>query len=82
MFQNSKKLGHLKKLVLVSATSALMINTCRETALRRVPWIRYLVQFRQKNDKDEDKNILALMDFDYKVNTMYPAYDTKLGVHA
>ena len=57
-----------------------MTNTSRKATLERVPCIRYPVQFRQKNDKDKDKDVRALIDFGSKVNAIYPAYTTKLGL--
>ena len=58
-----------------------MTDTSREATLKRVLYIRYPIRFRQKNDKDKDKNVKALIDLSGKVNIMYPAYTTKLGFH-
>ena len=35
-----------------------------------------------KNNKNKDKDVRALIDSSSKVNTMHPAYATKLGLHA
>ena len=59
-----------------------MTDTSREAILERVLCIRYPVQFRQKNDKDEDKDVGALIGSGSKVNAMHPAYATKLGLRA
>ena len=56
-----------------------MTNTNRETTLKRVPYIWYLIQFRQENDKNKDKEVKTLMNLDNKVNEMHPTYATKLG---
>ena len=57
-----------------------MTDTSREATLEGVLCIRYLVRFRQKNNKDEDKDVRALIDSGSEVNTMHPAYATKLGL--
>ena len=59
-----------------------MTDTSREATLERVPYIRYSVRFRRKNDKDKDKDVRALIDSSSEVNAMYSAYDTKLGLRA
>ena len=59
-----------------------MTDTSRKATLEQIPCIWYLVRFRQKNDKDKDKNVRALIDLGSKVNAMHPAYATKLGLHA
>ena len=59
-----------------------MTDTSREATLERVPYIWYPIQFRQKQDKDEKKNIRALIDLRSEVNAIHPAYATKLGLHA
>ena len=84
MFQTSKRLGYLKKLVLVLTIFALMTNTSKEATLKWVPYIRYPVQFRQKNEKNKDKNkdVRVLRDLGSKVNAMHPAYTMKLGLYA
>ena len=64
------------------ATSALMTDTSRKTTLKRVLCIWYLVEFRQKNDKDENKDMSALIDLGNKVNAIHSAYATKLGLRA
>ena len=58
-----------------------MTDTGTEAILEQVPCIRYPVRFRQKNDKDENKDVRALIDSGSKVNTMHPAYAMKLGPH-
>ena len=57
-----------------------MTDTSRKTTFEQVPCIQYPVQFYQKNDKDEDKDVRALIDLGSEVNAMYPAYATKLGL--
>ena len=57
-----------------------MTDTSREATLERVPCIRYPVQFRRKNDENEDKDVRALIDLGNEVNAMHPTYATKLGV--
>ena len=42
-------------------------------------WIWYPVRFYQKNDEDYNKNMRSLIDLTSKVNTIHPAYATKLG---
>ena len=59
-----------------------MTDTSREATLKRVPYIRYTVRFRRKNDKDEDKDVRALVDLSSEVNAMHPTYVMKLGLHA
>ena len=59
-----------------------MTDTSRETTLEQVPYIRYLVQFRQKNDEDENKDVRVLIDSSSEVNAIYPTYATKLGLRA
>ena len=56
-----------------------MTDTSREATLEWVPCIRYPVRFRRKNDKDEDKDVRALINSGSEVNAMHPAYVTKLG---
>ena len=58
-----------------------MTDTSREATLERVPCIWYPVWFCRKNDEDEDKNVIALIDSGSKVNAMHPTYATKLGFH-
>ena len=57
-----------------------MTDTSREAILKRVPCIWYPVRFCQKNDKDKDKDVRALIDSGSKINAMHPAYTTKLGL--
>ena len=64
------------------ATSTLMTETSREATLQRVPCIRYLVQFRRRNDEDKDKDIRALINLGSEVNAMHLAYATKFGLRA
>ena len=59
-----------------------MTDTSMKAILERVPYIRYPVQFRRKNDKDDDKDMRALINSGSEVNTMHPAYATKLGLGA
>ena len=69
-----------KKLVLVLATSLLVIAASREAlklkVLDRVFCICYPVQF----SKDKGKNVLALLNSRSKVNAMTPVYAAHLGV--
>ena len=69
-----------KKLVLVSATSALVTGASKEPqkviVLDRMPCIYYPVQFR----KDKGATIWALIDSASKVNAMTPAYAKQLGL--
>ena len=68
-----------KKLVLVSATSALVTKASKEAQeviLDRVPFIYYPVQFR----KDKEATIRTLIDSGSKVNAMTPAYAKQLGL--
>ena len=44
--------------------------------LDKVPHICYLVHFQ----KDKSKDVLALLDFKSKINTMTPAYTVQLGL--
>ena len=59
-----------------------MTDTSREATLEQVLYIQYPIRFHQKNNEDKDKDIRALIDSGSKVNTMHPAYATKLGLHA
>ena len=59
-----------------------MINTSRETTFELVLYIKYLVQFPQKNDKDKNKDIRTQINLGSEVNAMYPTYTTKLGFYA
>ena len=59
-----------------------MTDTSREATLERVPCISYLVQFCQKNNKDKNKDVRALIDSDSKVNAMHSTYTTKLSSRA
>ena len=67
-----------KKLVLVLAASASLIDVSKETPKiiqNWVPYIHYSVQFRK------DKEIIrALINFDSEINTMTLAYAKKLGL--
>ena len=77
-----------QKLVLVSATSALVTGFSKEAQvtqatqegkkviLNQVSCIYYLVQFR----KDKRATIQALIDFGSKVNAITLAYAKKLGL--
>ena len=57
-----------------------MTDTSREITLEQVPYLRYLVQFRRKKDKNKDKDIKALIDSSSKVNAIHPTYITNLGL--
>ena len=57
-----------------------MNDTSKEATLEQVPCIQYLVQFHQKNNKDENKDVRALIDLGSEVNAMHLAYATKLGL--
>ena len=56
-----------------------MNDTSRETTPERITYSQYLVQLRRKNDKNENKNVKALINLDSKVNTIQPAYTTTLA---
>ena len=62
--------------------STSIIDTSKEATLKRVWYIWYLVWFHQKNDKDKDKHIRALIDSRSKVNLMHHAYTIKLDPSA
>ena len=57
-----------------------MTNTIKKAIFERVLCIWYPVWFCLKNNKDEDKDVRALIDSDRKVNTIYYVYATKLGL--
>ena len=57
-----------------------MTDTSREVTLGQVLCIRYLVRFRRKDNENQDKDVKDLIDSDSKVNAMYFAYATKLGL--
>ena len=59
-----------------------MTDTSKKATFKRVSCIRYLVRFRQKNNKDKDKDVRALIDSSSEVNAMHSAYTTKLGLRA
>ena len=63
-----------KKLVLVLATSTLVIDTNRKAqkmrVLDRVSYIYYPVQF----EKDKNKDVLVLLDSRNKINVMILVY--------
>ena len=82
LFWTLKELEHLKKLVLVLATSAPMTDTSRKATFERAPCIWYLVQLRRKNDHNKDKDMTALINLSSKVNVIHFAYITKLGLCA
>ena len=81
MFQTSKELRYLKKLKSVSATSALMTDTSSEGIFEQVLCILYSVSFCQKNSKDKNKNIRALISSGSEINIMHSAYAIKLDLH-
>ena len=58
-----------------------MTDTSKKATLKRVFCIQYPVQFRQKNNKDKDKDVSILIDSSSKVNRIHPVYATKLGFH-
>ena len=67
--------GAAKKLVSVLATSTLMIGA-RKEALKRVPCIHYLVQF-----KDTDKTpVQDLIDSGSEINAIYLSFAKQLGL--
>ena len=66
--------GAVKKLVSISATSTSVTDTKKE-ALKRIPCIYYLVQF--KKDKTQ---VQALVDLGSEVNAMYPSFAKQLGL--
>ena len=70
----------IKKLVSVLATSAPINDTSRKATLEWVPCIQYLVWFHRNKDKDEDRDVRALIDLSSEVNAMHPTYATKLGL--
>ena len=57
-----------------------MIDTRRKATLDQVLCIWYLVQLRQKNDKNKNKDISAPIDLSSKVIIMHSTYATKLGL--
>ena len=59
-----------------------MTDISREATLERVPYIWYPVRFRQKNNKDENNDMRALIDSGSEVNAMHPTYTMKLGFRA
>ena len=65
-----------KKLVLVSATSSLVIRAGTDFTLECVPCIYYSVQFW----RDKIHNVLALIDLGSEVNAISSAYAQKLGL--
>ena len=69
----------VKKLVPVSATFALVIESNKEAQkviLDRVPYIYYPVQFQ----KNKGATIWALIDLSNKINVITPAYAKQLGL--
>ena len=59
-----------------------MTDINKKTTLKQVPYIWYLIWFCRNNNKDEDKDIRALIDPGSEVNAMHPAYAIKLGLYA
>ena len=59
-----------------------MTNIGKEAILKWVLYILYLVWFCWKNNKEEDKNIKALINLSSNINIMYSIYNTKLGFYA
>ena len=59
-----------------------MTNTNKEATLEQVQCISYPVQFCQKNNKDKNKDVRAMIDSSNKVNEMHSVYITKLGFRA
>ena len=58
-----------------------MTDTSSKAIFDQVLCIFYSVSFCQKNSKDKDKNIRALISLGSEVNIMYSAYAIKLGLH-
>ena len=65
-----------KKLVSVSATSTSMTGT-RDEALKRIPCIHYLVQFKKNTSKAQ---VQALINSESEVNAIYLAFAKQLGL--
>ena len=63
------------------ATSILITDTSKKPTLKQVLYIRYPIRLYLKNDKDKDKDVIALLNLGRKVNVIYPVYITKLGYH-
>lgn len=59
-----------------------MTITSRKVSFEHVLYIKYPVQFCQKNNKDKNVNIKALIDLDSKVNIMHPINAIELRVCA
>ena len=59
-----------------------MTDTSRKATLELLSYIQYLVQIYQKNKKDKNKDIRALIDSGSKINAMHSAYAMKLGLRA
>ena len=71
---SKEKIG-VKKLVLVSTTSTSITSASKE-AMKRVPYIYYLVQF-----KDMDKApVEALIDLGSEVNAIHPSFVKQLSL--
>ena len=63
-----------KKIVSILVIS-MSVTDAREEALKRVPYIHYLVQF--KKDKTQ---VQALVNSRSEVNAMYPSFAKQLGL--
>ena len=59
-----------------------MTDTSKGATLKQVPFIWYLVQFCQNNDKNKNKDVRDLIGSGSEVNAIYLPYITKLSVHA
>lgn len=69
-----------KKLVLVSTISKLVTSAKKAQVVRvldQVSYICYPVQFRKNKSKGD---ILALINFNIKINAMTPTYTVKLAL--
>ena len=62
------------------AASTLITDTSKEATLNWFACIQYPIQFCRKNDKAKNKDKRALIDSLSKINTIHPAYATKLGL--
>ena len=60
--------------------STVMTYTSRKSTFEQVLCIYYLVQFRQKNNEDKNKDVKVLVDTGSEVNAIHPIYAMKLGL--
>ena len=63
-------------------TSALITDTSIEATFEQVLYIQSLIQFCQKNNKNKNKKMRALIDLSSKINAIYPVYTIKLCLYA